>query len=161
MIRIALQLMAIVLVALGLWKMAPRVERALHVAPLPGRSPGATGSAAAPAPTLPEFAPPPLERFADLLRAPIFFSSRRMPRSSASTTPTEEQRRILPTVAQLRLQGVMIHKGRRRALLHVQGKAPKWYEQGETIIGWRITRIGEGFVVLHKDGREARVSLYQ
>gem|GEM_PF-5247175 len=61
----------------------------------------------------------------------------------------------------LQLQGVMIAGGKRRAFLRIKGQAPKWFDQGDAVIGWRITRISPKFVVLRRNGREARINLYQ
>jgi len=165
MIRLALQLMAIVLGAFGLWIMASRLGEELHAPDLPASSSGAAGdSAPAVISALPEFAAPPFEHFTDLLSAPIFFASRRMPQPSVAPPKRQEPapaRVETPSMETLQLQGVMIAGGKRRAFLRIKGQAPKWFDQGDAVIGWRITRISPKFVVLRRNGREARINLYQ
>ncbi len=164
MIRITIQVLLIMACLVALWALAPRVREALHPPALPMVSPNATSVANSAAPSLPELALPSFERLTHLLNAPIFFSSRKLPRAEAVSVTAEQdgdREEKARDVARLKLFGIMMHGNKRRAIMGAAGGAPRWFDQGDTIAGWRIDRIEPGFVVVRKNGRTERIDLYK
>jgi hypothetical protein len=120
-------------------------------------------TAAAPAPSQPEWSPEPLafeppsaERLDDITARPLFSPSRR-PFVAAKGEEPVAVARSLPA---LQLIGVLVTEQQRAALMQPEGAAePSWVREGASMAGWRVEAIEQNRVHLRANDRVTTVEL--
>lgn len=111
------------------------------------------------------FETPPIDRFEEILRRPLFAASRRPP-DLAAAQPVSEPPAPAPAAEpsappNFRLSGVMIRKKSSRALIvPADGSASAWLAVGESIEGWKVRSITTSSVRLEGGGQVVTLDLY-
>lgn len=113
-----------------------------------------------------DFRSNPLTAYPQTQQRPVFFENRRMPE------PQDE--RIEPVVSEppppipvpqltadhLRLHGVLISHGIRKALIGSSDSEPTWHELGAVIEGWMLAEVSTDRTVLRAGETQVELTLY-
>lgn len=110
-----------------------------------------------------DYVPPSISEFSETLESPVFFRDRRFPTAKLETqNQAAHQATAVPLLqaSQIKLRGVMISSIEEKALIeHPLGRS-RWYQVGEYIQQWQLTRIENNQVVLSAGGHTATLKLY-
>jgi hypothetical protein len=128
---------------------------------------------------------PPLSSFSDTLKRPLFFEGRKYPerrpepvvapsassRPAVLVAPTPPAPPPKPLIAVeavkpattdgLKLLGVLVNKGRTRALIEAAPDAGEWLGVGGKVRDWTIESIGADRVALRQGRQTATLELYR
>ena len=113
------------------------------------------GAGATPVPSPRPVDDRPLSDFTEILRRPLFTSSR----SPFEPTPTRAEPSGLPS--DIRLTGIAINPDKRQALLRTpQQPQGRWVEEGHSIDGWLLRSVRDDAVVLASGQQTRGLRLY-
>ncbi|WP_088343232.1 MULTISPECIES: hypothetical protein [Rhodomicrobium] len=102
-------------------------------------------------------------QYPQTLARPLFRASRRPPDATAQAAPAASaQRRVARLPDGIALVGIMKESGRTERALIRSGDSPtgEWVEIGQTLNGWRLSRIEPGSVQFEADGQKQSLSLF-
>jgi hypothetical protein len=108
---------------------------------------------------LPEFQPQSASDFPQTLARPIFFEGRTFPLPPAAPMPLP-QVPVGASIEGLRLLGIRIEGGARKALIGVKGQPPVWLDEGAQLESWTVQKIEDSSVSLVAAGQTANLQLY-
>ncbi len=166
MIRLGLQILALVLLVLWIGgEVAALSAKVGVVARTIGRPAAAvppTGSGndgREPVPRLDATA------FPQTLARPIFFAERRFPAVQAKAALASRAQALTPVAPKvgaekIKLRGVMLTHGKKRALLESPSGAIGWVGLDETIDGWTVSALDANAVTLTQGALSATIALY-
>jgi hypothetical protein len=166
MIRLGLQILVLVMLAVWiggeiatLWvKVDVRTQSAAH----PGTAvvePNTGKDLPEPAPKLDATA------FPQTFARPIFFAERRFPTKpikAASKPQAQPSAPAEPKISadKIKLRGVMLTNGKKRALLESPSGTSAWIGLDEMIDGWTVSALGANAITLKQSGSSATITLY-
>jgi hypothetical protein len=109
------------------------------------------------APTLPVFRAPSSESFSDINSRPLFDRARRPITPTESTAPLSSDGSSPPAAS---LVGVIIDGGTRLAMVRTPASPlATSVSVGDTVEGWRVTKIDPDRIVLHAGGNDEEIRL--
>lgn len=109
--------------------------------------------------------------YAAITERPVFAPLRRpyVPKVAASEPAPKPAVEVPKPVAQaiearppeVTFQGIITRDERKAALIGLDGEAPAWVAQGDSIAGWTLSNIGNDWIEISRDARSIRVDMYK
>ncbi len=109
---------------------------------------------------VPTIQPVPLDQFAAIVQRPVFFAGRRLPQPAiVRNTSDTALTRVVPPRAELT---AILTDGphQHRVLLVSHRGKERVLALGDTIDGWRLSRIGTDEIILTANEQQHRMTLY-